>query len=229
MAKKPVKDVFGLWQIEGETNFSGKYEIPCVHGTNKVPEELVLFSKSGAENDCKNKAIHFYELDERFVDKTENKQIFDELISTVFSKFQSVILPDFSVYVDFPLVLQLFQVYKSRAIGSYLEKKGIPIIPNIRWSDERSYEFAFEGVKKHSLISVGVLGGYRDNEAKYNFEKGFYEMLKILEPSKIITYGILPNYLEFDCKQRNIDIISFPTEISNRYRKKNDEQMELEF
>ena len=182
MAKKPVKDVFGLWQIEGETNFSDNFEFPCIKGTNKIPDELILFSKTHkiSEN-TNNKAIHFYEFDEKFVNQLDQKEKLDFLIKNLFSKFQSVILPDFSVYYDFPLALQIFQIYKSRAIGSYLEKNGINVIPNVRWGDKRSYTFAFEGIKKHSIIAIGVLGGYRDSEAKENFENGFYEMLKILK------------------------------------------------
>lgn len=229
MSKKPVKDIFGLWQIEGDTEFSGKYEIPHISGTNKIPENLVLFSNALKTENTKNKAIHFYELDENFVNAIDSQEKFDNLISNIFSKYESVILPDLSVYRDFPLALQIFQVYKSRALGTYLEKHEIPVIPNIRWADERSYEFAFEGVNKNSLISVGVLGGYRDNDSKDYFEKGFYEMLKRLEPSKIITYGNLPDYIVSECNYKNIDLIPFPTEISKRYIKKETGQKKLDF
>lgn len=101
LPKKPIKDVFGLWQIEGETDFSGKYEIPKVHGTNKVPEDLVMFSNAENQTETKTKAIHFYEFDEKFID---NKVKFAPLIENVFKNYQSIILPDFSVYVDFPFV-----------------------------------------------------------------------------------------------------------------------------
>ena len=229
MSKKPVKDVFNLWQIEGETKFSGKYEIPCINGTDKIPENLVLFSQSHKTKECGNKSIHFYELDEKFSPDIENHKKLDSLISTLFSRYQSIILPDFSVYVDFPLALQIFQIYKSRAIGSYLEKNNIPVIPNIRWADERSYEFAFEGIRKNSLISVGVLGAYRDKDSRYYFEKGFYKMLEVLQPAKIITYGYLPDYIEFDCRNNGIDIIPFATDISKRYEKKTSKQNEFNF
>ena len=66
MPKKPVKDVFGFWQIKG-ADFSGKYEIPIVHGTSKIPESLVLFSACEKETETKNKSVHYYQLDENFV------------------------------------------------------------------------------------------------------------------------------------------------------------------
>ncbi len=219
MAKKPVKDMFNLWQIEGDTLFSGKYELPYIHGTDKVPSELIPFSKSKNINATKDKAIHFYEHDEKFKSSFTDQNKLNLLISTTFAKYQSIILPDFSVYRDFPLALQIFQTYMSRAAGSYLEKHGISVIPNIRWADERSYEFVFDGIRHKSLISVGVLGAYRNKKSQYYFEKGFYKMLEIIEPSKIITYGHLPNPIIFDCENSNIEIISFNTDISLRYKK----------
>ena len=66
MQKKPVKDVFGLLMIKG-AEFSGKYEIPVVHGTSKIPENLVLFTGCEKETEPTNKAVHFFQLDENFV------------------------------------------------------------------------------------------------------------------------------------------------------------------
>ena len=56
MAKKPVKDVFGFWQLKG-TELSGKYEIPIVHGTSKIPESLVLFSTCEKETETINSSF----------------------------------------------------------------------------------------------------------------------------------------------------------------------------
>jgi hypothetical protein len=49
MPKKPVTDVFGLWQIEGETNFEGDFEIPVIIGTDQIPKDLVSFSNAKKE------------------------------------------------------------------------------------------------------------------------------------------------------------------------------------
>ncbi len=63
MQKKPVRDVFGFWLLEG-ASFSKNYEFPIIKGTNFIPEKLVPFSNLEKETDTKNKTIHFYELDE---------------------------------------------------------------------------------------------------------------------------------------------------------------------
>ena len=110
MSKRPVKDVFGFWLLEGMsyTDFSGKYDIPIVHGTSKIPENLVPFSHCEKETDTINKSIHFYEYDENFVGCLENKIKLDKKLN-VFRNYQSIILPDYSVYRDMPLAMQIFE------------------------------------------------------------------------------------------------------------------------
>lgn len=47
---------------------------------------------------------------------------------------------------------------KNPAIAHYLQKKGVYVIPNVRWGDERTYTtevfpepLAFMGFEKHSI------------------------------------------------------------------------------
>ena len=227
MAKKPVKDVFGFWQLKG-TELSGKYEIPIVHGTSKIPESLVLFSTCEKETETINKAVHFYQLDKNFVGCLSSEIKLTKKLDT-FRKYQSVILPDFSVYRDMPLAMQIFQVYKSRAIGNFLMQNEISIIPNIRWGDERSYEFAFEGIDKWGVVAVGAQGGYRDKENTQYFENGFYKMLEVLDPATILCYGELSDSLKAECSLRKISLKTYQTEISKVDWEKSSFQQEFDF
>ena len=227
MPKKPVKDVFGFWQIKG-ADFSGKYEIPIVHGTSKIPESLVLFSACEKETETKNKAVHFYQLDEKFVSCLSSEIKLTKKLET-FRKYQSIILPDFSVYRDMSLAQQIFQVYKSRAIGNFLMQNGISIIPNVRWGDERTYEFAFEGIDKWGVVAVGAQGGYNNNENTRYFESGFYKMLDVLDPETILCYGDLSDSLRAECELRKIKLKTYQTEISKVVWKKGTFQQELDF
>lgn len=228
MPRKPVKDVFGLWQIDflGGAGFRGKYEIPYVHGTSQIPESLVPFSKCKNETDCADKAVHFYEYDEKFAFELESEDRFTKLLEML-RKYKCVILPDFSVYRDLPLAVQINQVYKSRAAGAFLEHNGIKVIPNIRWGDERSYEFAFEGVEQWGIVSVGVQGAYRDKENAYFFEKGFLKMLDVIDPETVLCYGKVSREMEFEAEQRKIRIKTYPTEISRRIKVDEKKQTEL--
>lgn len=57
----------------------------------------------------------------------------------VLQRYEGVILPDFSLYRDMPLVMQLWNIYRSRAIGHWLQMNGVTVIPNIRYGDRRTY------------------------------------------------------------------------------------------
>ncbi len=227
MAKKPVKDVFGFWQIKG-TEVSGKYEIPVIHGTSKIPESLVLFSNCEKETETKNKAVHFYQLDENFISCLSSETKLTKKLKT-FKRYQSIILPDYSVYRNMALAQQIFQIYKSRAVGNFLMQNGISIIPNVRWGDERTYEFAFNGIDKWGVVAVGVQGGYRDNDNTYYFEKGFYKMLEVLVPETILCYGNLSESLKAECEHRKIKIKTYQTETSKGHSKNDSFQRKFDF
>lgn len=57
--------------------------------------------------------------------------------------FTSVLTPDYSTYHALPLVVQLFNVYRSRWCGRYWQEHGIPVIPSIQ--------------------SIGVLGNEKES------------------------------------------------------------------
>ena len=116
--------------------------------------------------------IHFYEHDTKFNDVLlSTNDYLDE-----FKKFKGVISPDCSLYLDMPLCLQIANTYMNRAIGSYLQSEGIYVIPNVRWSDERSYtttelpeKFAFIGLPKNSILSIGTYGCIQGKNNKHYF------------------------------------------------------------
>jgi hypothetical protein len=217
MFKKPVKDIFGLWLIE-QAHFSGKYEMPRLHGCPEIPAALVPFSRCASEAVPGGKTIHFYEFDEKFVGCLGDKNKLTRKLE-VFRQFQSVILPDFSVYIDMPLAMQIFQVYKSRAVGAFLEQNGIKIIPNVRWGDERTYEFAFDGICSGGVVAVGVQGGCSDRKNRFYFERGFEVMIQIIRPRTILCYGNPTQKLIEKAKGQNINIKIYPTDIQKRMQR----------
>ncbi len=229
MAKKPVKDVFGIWQFKEAVNLVGKYQIPEIYGTYRIPDALVPFSKCGKETETQNKAVHFYEFDEKFVPAINSEAILTRKLE-IFRRYQSVILPDCSVYRDFPLAVQIHQVFRSRAVGNFLMRNGINVIPNVRWGDERTYEFAFDGISTNAVVAVGAQGGYGDDEeTKDCFKKGFMKMLHVLHPQTVLCYGNISDDLRNAVEYEKVKIRFYPTEISKRTAKKRDPQTKLEF
>lgn len=69
--------------------------------------------------------------------------------------FRGVISPDFSLYRDMPLVMQQWNIYRNRAIGSWLQMNGVNVIPNVRFGDKRTYDICCEGIDSGSIIAIG--------------------------------------------------------------------------
>ncbi len=200
MAKtKPtiIDDGFNAKLVETAT-FAGLLEIPTIKKPDKiiVPSSMIPFTKRRLSNNH-SEALVFYEHDICFRDLlTAVDDYIDEL-----SKFPVIVSPDCSLYVDMPLVLQIANTYLSRQIGHYLQTKGFYVVPNVRWGDERSYTriistevpFAFLGVEKHSIVSIGTYGCSKTKEEIYNLREGLRAMLKELSPEVVLVYGAMPN------------------------------------
>lgn len=109
-------------------------------------------------------------------------------------KFKGILTPDFSLYTDMPLAMQIWNVYRSRIMGVIFEEKGIKVIPTISWSDSRSFDFAFDGIPKHSVVSVSSVGIWKNKSFYDLFLQGLSVMLQELQPACIVFYGKIPAY-----------------------------------
>lgn len=194
--KNLIDDGFRADLVKNAT-FDGLLEIPSIKKNKAIiiPKDTIPFSLMNQTKDYSEFVI-FYEHDIKFADLL---LVTDEYIDQL-SNFQGVISPDCSLYRDMPLVLQIANTYMSRAIGHYLQQQGIYVIPNVRWGDERSYttcelpeKFAFLGLPKHSIVSIGTYGCIRCKINKYYFKEGLKAMLEELEPEVVIVYGSMPD------------------------------------
>lgn len=177
--------------------FDGKFEIPHIDAPKEIiiPEGMVPFSIRGRNQDKKD-FICFYEHDIKFRDVlTKTEDYVEE-----FKQYPGIISPDCSLYIDAPLCVQIADIYLNRAVGHYLQKQGIYVIPNIRWGDERTYKadflgekVAFQGVDKHSIVSIGTYGQIQTAESKRIFREGLIEMLDELQPKVVLVYGSMPD------------------------------------
>lgn len=128
--------------------------------------------------------------------------------------FQGVITPDYSLYREMPLAMQIWNTYRNRAIAFWMQKNNIPIIPNIRWSDERTYSFAFEGIPRNSVVAVSTCGCIRKPLDRLYFKKGLLEMLAVLQPSAIVAYSSAPKAI-FD----EVQTCEIPVFLIENYQK----------
>ena len=203
------KDVFRAFLVKNAT-YDGSLEMPCIKSIDAVPNKLIVFSKSIRSKDF-NGFIHFFEDDVYFerIWNRPNKYL------PILKRFDGVITPDFSLYRDMPLVMQEWNTYRSRAIGHWLQENGIPVIPNIRFADERSYSFCCDGIAKGGTIAIGSHGCVKVNIERIYFEKGLREIIKKLEPKRLVVYGATPDCIFGDYIKSGIEIVQYDSDCSS--------------
>lgn len=135
------------------------HELPTIQPYNQIPKKLIPFSKAISSADY-HQWVHFYEDDWLFERVWRNPQKYISILS----KFEGVILPDFSLYRDMPMAMQIWNIYRSRAIGNWLQENQINIIPNIRFGDNRTAYCACDGIPKESVIAIGSHGTIKKRE-----------------------------------------------------------------
>lgn len=183
----------------------GAYSMPFIYSQESAQIikniELLAFDKTHTIEllpPNKRKAVHFF-LDDYKFDEVWNSP--SKYIRKL-AQYSSVLTPDFSTYINMPIVLQIYNTFRNRWCGAYWQKNGLTVIPTIGWGDENSYDFCFDGVQKGSVVAVSTLGNVGFEE---DFMQGYNEMIKQLEPTKVINYGTT-----FKGMDKDTDLIKVP-------------------
>lgn len=184
-------------ELVAGADFDGVMEMPVIEAPKHmfIPKVIVPFScRNRCENPA-NSAIGFFEHDKCFADVLQNPEAYIE----EFLRFGAVISPDCSLYRNAPLAVQITNIYRNRAIGSYYQRKGVNVITLVRWGNELSFttqyfpeKIAFLGVPKHTVLAVSPYGCIRSKEDKQVFKAGLTVMMETLEPKVVLVYGSMP-------------------------------------
>lgn len=189
-----------LMQFEGD----GKWDIPMMEPTQTTAPKMCRFMDWKQIPDPENYVACFYYDDYKFIQAWRDPDRYLDILN----RFKAVSSPNFSLYTDFPRALQLLSCYRRNWVGAYWQYMGIDVIPNVCWGDKESFNFCFDGIPKHSSVTVSTVGIKRDrnwNGKDANmFLDGYNEMLQRLEPTNILVYGSLIDGMEGN-------VIQFPT------------------
>lgn len=172
----------------------GKMKIPVIPKFQEKSSDfddllLIGFDKINLEDQNHlNRMVHFFLYDYRFERVWKNPDSDLEKLS----RYRAVLSPDFSMYLEMAPVMQLYNVFRNRWCGAYWASKGIRVIPTVNWGDETTFDFCFEGIEKGSVVAVSTyMASAHDNRSdqKEWFMAGYNEMLRRIEPEKIICYN----------------------------------------
>jgi hypothetical protein len=207
------KDVWNASLLQG-AKYDGKWEMPIVPACHIEPTNLTAFTRA-KRNLSDNSFLHFYQDDYKFERVWRNPKQYLDLLKS----YGGAISPDFSVYREMPLSQQLESVYKNRVLNFWWSKNGIPVIPNVRWGDKRTYEFCFDGLPQNSVLAVGTYGSVKHVCDRNCFMDGFFEMVDRLNPKAVVVYGSTSDKIFLPLFSWKIRIIPFESELSQIHRK----------
>ncbi len=193
---------------QGIFDSAGKYNIPIINKIeiDEIPE-LISFNYAKIEKNRKDKGVHFFLDDYQFFRVWNTPCNYLDMLKN----FKFVFSPDFSLYTDFPVALQIYNHYRKHWLGAFWQKHGIDVIPTIGWGDANSFEWCFDGEPIGGTVAVSSIGTQKGKLQKELFLKGYNKMLELLKPKNIIFYGKIPK----ECNGNIIHIDSF----QEKYRK----------
>lgn len=166
----------------------GRYDIPCIAPVDEIPKidrwiEFEVAKKKRVKNP--NEGVHFFEEDSQF----ETIWNFPDRYGEALSKYGVVIMPDFSTYLELPKAVRIYQKYRMHWIGAYWQEMGLTIIPTIRTGLEEDWKWTFDGYPTKSIVAVSNVGCNQILWKKREWIRGYYKMLELLEPTKILFYS----------------------------------------
>lgn len=185
------------------------WQMPIIQNDEYIPSDLIGFNYAKTSKN-KNCGIHFYIDDYQF----ERIWNYPEKYIDILFEYECILTPDFSLYMDMPMPMKIWNVYRSRQIGAYYQSKGIKVIPTISWAEEKTFEFCFKGIPKGSIVSISTVGVKNNIQALEIWHKGMDEMIRQIQPKSILVYG---GKLDYD--YRDIDIYYFENKVTEDWKK----------
>jgi hypothetical protein len=189
--------------VRNEFYTVGDYDMPFIYRQTPDLSNIQFIGYHNTKtNDVRNthKTVHFFIEDHKF----NGVFSFPEQSLHRLEQYKQVLSPDFSLYIDMPLPLQIKNTFKRRWCSAWWQSKELTVIPSVTWGDKRSFAFCFDGIEKNAIVAISTTSALQHRTA---YLAGFYEMCKQIQPEKIICYGKALGEMK-----RNADIIEIQRE-----------------
>jgi len=110
------------------------------------------------------------------------------------SRYNVIIAPDNSMYLDQSAALNIYQVYQNRVITAYWQKIGLNVIPVVSWGNADSFNYCFDALPQNSILAIGGLGTKCSKALTTLWEYGVKLTIEKLQPQALILYGSPTKY-----------------------------------
>lgn len=169
----------------------GYYQFPALKACHYIPNDLLgLNYVKSWKGKREGLGVHF------FIDDYQFERIWKQPYENIerLRGFSCVLTPDFSTYMDMPMAMKIWNIYRSRLIGQIMQDAGLNVIPTLQWADAETLEFCFDGLPDCGVYAISTVGVKRDKSAQEIWLSGVDAAIKRLTPKGIILYGSKIDY-----------------------------------
>lgn len=182
MAERTIKQ-YNL-DLYDWVNAAGAYDMPVINPEYYTPSAIIPFNFA-LSHKGEADGVHFFIDDYQFERCWKEPQRYGEVLS----RFNCVFTPDFSLYMDMPKAMQIYNVYRSRLLGQYWQRQGLKVIPTVSWSDDESFDWCFDGLPSNATLAISTIGLGVSSDSHEAFNAGVAAMIERLSPQTILVYG----------------------------------------
>jgi len=152
-----------------------------------VPDSLFLW-RTKKLSEARGYTVAFYVDDSRLEQLWRRPAHYTRLF--LHTAVTALIEPDFSLWADDSLIVQAYNVYRSRYLGRYWQDAGLQVVPSLNWSDEQSFSFCFAGIPYcPPVCAVECRTAGQTDSDRRAFLKGLTEAIQRVQPQNIVIYG----------------------------------------
>lgn len=191
--RERTANAYNLYDFD-ENRCTGIYDIPTLDKVIHTPKSLMGFNYCKSTPPQDGVGVHFF-LDDYQFERVWNSP---EDYCTMLADYDCVLTPDFSLYMNMPIAMMIWNTYRSRLIGQMMQDYGCTVIPTVSWAGADSYDFAFDGLPTGGTIAVSTIGVKRNKDAFDIWVQGMDECMNTVKPHNVIVYGGDIGYA-FDC------------------------------
>lgn len=167
-----------------DINYTGIWDMPKLEAVTNIPEKFWCYSNISRWEPGYG-TIYFYVEDVRF------NALWTRCEASLpkVKSWGNCFTPDFSVYLDWPFMVNAWNIFRARALGAFWQANGVTVIPSLQWGNVNAMgSILWEGLPKKSVlaISTGHCNGLQEEEVFKNY---YINMLAVLKPLHMLVYG----------------------------------------
>lgn len=187
---------------------AGFYQMPIIKSESHIPDDLIGFNYMLSSNN-KSSGIHC------FIDDYQFERLWNQPFEYIekLAEYDCFLTPDFSLYLDMPMAMKIWNIYRSRLIGQIMQDSGITVIPTVSWAEPETFAFCFDGIEQGSVVAVSTIGVKKEKNSFNIWKSGMDEMIRRIKPQAIIVYG---GEVEYDYK--NIPAKFFENKVTEKMK-----------